>query len=112
MIDWHDIGSKDRRIVLRSPNTTRDATYNQPSSGWTTVATVWAARSFGSGSEKFSAEKEMSVQKYTYYIGFDSTWSAISTKWTFTDSSTVYEITGIKGDKRMGYFIIEAVIKS
>lgn len=111
MLDYHDIGSKDRLVVLRSPNSTRDAVFNQPVAGWTTVASVWASRLFNRGNEKYIADKEHFQQNYTYLIGFDSSWSDINPNWTLSDNSVDYEITEVTGDERLGYFIIKCVRK-
>jgi head-tail adaptor len=113
MIDFHDIGTKDRRITLKKPSGTRDATFNQPTQGqYTDIATVWAARYFDKGNEKEIADKQHAIHNYTYIIGFDSSWSAVSPEWILTDSLLDYEIKEVTGDKRLGYLKLKTVVKN
>jgi SPP1 family predicted phage head-tail adaptor len=64
-----DPGKLDRRIVIQSPTTTRDAGGGVVRT-WSTLATVWAERTFLSGGRLFAAAAKNSEATVLFRIRY------------------------------------------
>lgn len=86
-----DPGQLDRRVVLQSPATTRDAAGGAIVS-YSTSATVWAAQRPLSGARLFAAQAKRYAAEFSYRIRYRTD---VVPGWRLLHGTRTYEITAI-----------------
>jgi len=80
-------GRLRHRLKLQQQVITRDS-YGAAIITWTTTATVWGAVEALWGKESVVTDQQVSDLTVRIIIRYDSSWSAIDTKWRIEDANT------------------------
>lgn len=84
----------DRRVVLKSRVSTKDAT-GQASLAWTTVATVWARRRPLRSREAVSAGQMQTDGALEYRIRHSAAVAAVADTWRLEDGGVYCDVVGV-----------------
>lgn len=103
----HSTGSRDRRIKIQSPVTSKDD-YNQDEvTSWSDFATVWSSVEDSSGSETLQANQITAVRTTSFDIRY---LDGVTEKMRVLFEGRHYDIVSIQRPDRQRSLILKAVI--
>lgn len=102
-----NIGSLDRRLVIKALGPTQDA-LGQPVQSWADVASVWGNVRYASGAESTKADADTAIAKASVRIRYRAD---LTPAMRVHDGATVLEIKAVLPSVRRGYtdLVCEAI---